>query len=71
MRAVGYRQLWQYCAGRVSLEQAVAGAVTATTQLAKRQLTWLRRDTELQRLTPGQAGLARRLGAQVRAAAGA
>jgi tRNA dimethylallyltransferase len=71
VRAVGYRQLWQYCAGRVSLEQAVAGAVTATTQLAKRQLTWLRRDTELQRLTPGQAGLARRLGAQVRAAAGA
>ena len=47
MRAVGYRQLWPYCAGQVSLEEASAKAVFATAQLAKRQLTWLRRDHEL------------------------
>jgi tRNA dimethylallyltransferase len=43
MRAVGYRQLWQYLAGECSLEAAVASAEAATRQLAKRQLTWLRK----------------------------
>jgi tRNA dimethylallyltransferase len=42
MRAVGYRQLWRYCAGEATLEQAATQAVTATAQLAKRQMTWLR-----------------------------
>lgn len=71
VRAVGYRQLWQYCAGRCSLEQAVAAAVTATAQLAKRQLTWLRREAALRRLPSGQADLAPDLGRQILAAAGA
>jgi len=44
IRAVGYRQLWQYCAGKCSLDEAIRQAVTATAQLAKRQLTWLRRE---------------------------
>ncbi len=44
MRAVGYRQLWSHMAGECSLEEAVAGAEAATRQLAKRQLTWLRRE---------------------------
>jgi tRNA dimethylallyltransferase len=43
MRAVGYRQLWRYFTGHCSLEQAKEGAIVATRQLAKRQLTWLRR----------------------------
>jgi tRNA dimethylallyltransferase len=42
MRAVGYRQLWRCLAGEVELETAVSQAITATRQLAKRQLTWLR-----------------------------
>jgi tRNA dimethylallyltransferase len=42
MRAVGYRQLWAHLAGQVSLAQASAQAVSATRQLAKRQLTWMR-----------------------------
>lgn len=44
LRAVGYRQLWQYLAGECSLEEAVAAARQATRNLAKRQLTWLRGD---------------------------
>jgi tRNA dimethylallyltransferase len=44
MRAVGYRQLWAHLAGEVSLEQACARAVSATRQLAKRQLTWMRHE---------------------------
>jgi tRNA dimethylallyltransferase len=50
-RAVGYRQLWNYCAGRDSLEQARQGAVVATWQLAKRQLTWLRAEAAITTLT--------------------
>jgi tRNA dimethylallyltransferase len=42
MRAVGYRQLWAHLAGEVGLDTAVQQGMTATRQLAKRQLTWLR-----------------------------
>jgi tRNA dimethylallyltransferase len=43
MRAVGYRQLWRHLAGQCSLDEAGNQAIAATRQLAKRQLTWLRR----------------------------
>jgi tRNA dimethylallyltransferase len=43
MRAVGYRQAWMFLAGRCGLDEAQEKAVVATRQLAKRQLTWLRR----------------------------
>jgi tRNA dimethylallyltransferase len=42
MRAVGYRQLWAHLSGTCDLSQATAQAISATQQLAKRQLTWLR-----------------------------
>ncbi|MEE4380025.1 MAG: tRNA (adenosine(37)-N6)-dimethylallyltransferase MiaA [Candidatus Competibacteraceae bacterium] len=44
MRAVGYRQIWQYLDGTLNYTDMVAKAVTATRQMAKRQLTWLRSD---------------------------
>jgi tRNA dimethylallyltransferase len=43
LRAVGYRQLWQHLEGECDLGEAVNNAVAATRQLAKRQLTWLRK----------------------------
>jgi tRNA dimethylallyltransferase len=46
MRAVGYRQLWRYLAGHSALDEATNQAIAATRQLAKRQLTWLRRRTK-------------------------
>ena len=42
MRAVGYRQVWDHLAGRVTYAEMVENAITASRQLAKRQLTWLR-----------------------------
>ncbi|MDG1164640.1 MAG: tRNA (adenosine(37)-N6)-dimethylallyltransferase MiaA [Porticoccaceae bacterium] len=42
IRSVGYRQLWDYCAGECNLSEAVEKGVIATRQLAKRQMTWLR-----------------------------
>jgi tRNA dimethylallyltransferase len=48
MRAVGYRQLWRYLAGQSGLNEAIEQAIAATRQLAKRQLTWLRRRANAQ-----------------------
>ena len=42
MRAVGYRQVWQYLDGELGLTGLREKGVAATRQLAKRQLTWLR-----------------------------
>jgi tRNA dimethylallyltransferase len=61
MRAVGYRQVWEYLEGRYDKEALKEKAVTATRQLAKRQLTWLRSFPGLQRITPGPAALQRLL----------
>ena len=42
MRAVGYRQVWQYLAGECDVTQMRAAGIAATRQLAKRQFTWLK-----------------------------
>ncbi|MCK3654859.1 tRNA (adenosine(37)-N6)-dimethylallyltransferase MiaA [Pasteurellaceae bacterium Macca] len=42
IRCVGYRQMWEYLAGEVSLDEAIYKGICATRQLAKRQITWLR-----------------------------
>lgn len=42
VRAVGYRQVWQYLKGDVDQNQMIERGIIATRQLAKRQLTWLR-----------------------------
>jgi tRNA dimethylallyltransferase len=42
MRAVGYRQVWDTLEGREELSTLAARGTAATRQLAKRQLTWLR-----------------------------
>ncbi len=44
LRAVGYRQIAEFLAGRCSHADAEVRALAATRQLAKRQLTWLRRE---------------------------
>jgi len=42
IRAVGYRQVWQYLAGQLESDEMQERGIIATRQLAKRQLTWLR-----------------------------
>jgi tRNA dimethylallyltransferase len=42
LRAVGYRQVWQYLDGHLNYPEMVERAIIATRQLAKRQMTWLR-----------------------------
>jgi tRNA dimethylallyltransferase len=42
IRAVGYRQAWDFIEGKLSQDQMIERGIIATRQLAKRQLTWLR-----------------------------
>ena len=53
MRAVGYRQVWDFLEGQASREEMRSRAVIATRQLAKRQMTWLRSFPDLLRLDAG------------------
>ena len=46
MRAVGYRQLWEYLDGQGSREAAIRKGIVATRRLAKRQLTWMRAEQD-------------------------
>jgi tRNA dimethylallyltransferase len=60
MRAVGYRQIWRYLTGHSALNEATEQGIAATRQLAKRQLTWLRRRGNarwLDSMHPGVAGV--------------
>ncbi|MBE2294644.1 MAG: tRNA (adenosine(37)-N6)-dimethylallyltransferase MiaA [Phycisphaerales bacterium] len=45
MRAVGYRQVWEYLEGRLDRAKMAERAIAATRQFAKRQLTWLRAES--------------------------
>lgn len=42
VRCVGYRQVWAFLDGEITLDDAREQGIAATRQLAKRQLTWLR-----------------------------
>lgn len=46
MRCVGYRQVLEYLLGRSTWSEMERRGVYATRQLAKRQLTWLRAETQ-------------------------
>ena len=50
LRTVGYRQAGLYLSGKINYDRFIEQALAATRQLAKRQYTWMRADTELQRL---------------------
>lgn len=55
MRAVGYRQLWEYLGGGTSLEEAMRRGIVATRRYAKRQLTWLRAEPDVRWFESGNA----------------
>ena len=52
MRAVGYRQLWAHLDGEYDLAEAARRGISATRQLAKRQLTWMRSEHSLNWIDP-------------------
>lgn len=46
MRSVGYRQAWQHLRGEFDADQLLDRGISATRQLAKRQITWLRSEID-------------------------
>jgi tRNA dimethylallyltransferase len=57
IRAVGYRQAWSYLQGETDKATMIETAIIATRQLAKRQFTWLRKETDALCFETGQADL--------------
>jgi tRNA dimethylallyltransferase len=57
IRAVGYRQAWEYLDGQTSPAEFRDRGVFATRQLAKRQITWLRSELDARVLDPDRPGL--------------
>ena len=43
MRAIAYRQAWQYLIGNIDYSEMIQTALAASRQFAKRQLTWMRK----------------------------
>lgn len=50
MRSVGYREVWDYLDGKYDRNTLYEKAYIATCQLAKRQITWLRRWPDAERI---------------------
>ena len=57
IRAVGYREAWAYFQGDYDLPTMTEKSIIATRQLAKRQFTWLRRETDAKVFETGQPNL--------------
>ena len=55
-RSVGYRQLRDWCSGDLDLDDAIGLGIRATRNLAKRQLTWLRKWPNLQTFNIDEEG---------------
>ena len=52
IRSVGYRQAWLFIKGEYDFETFVDKGIVATRQLAKRQLTWLRKESNVTIIDP-------------------
>ncbi|SEO59612.1 tRNA (adenosine(37)-N6)-dimethylallyltransferase MiaA [Aquisalimonas asiatica] len=61
MRAVGYRQVWQYLDGAFDRAQLRENGIVATRQFAKRQVTWLRKETDAVWMDPDRDPVVDRL----------
>jgi len=57
IRAVGYRQVWSYLQNDIDKATMTETAIIATRQLAKRQFTWLRKETDALCFETGQVDL--------------
>lgn len=56
LNTVGYKELFDYFDGKCNLNEAVEQIKLNTRHYAKRQMTWLRKDTEYQWIEPSSIG---------------
>ncbi len=52
LRSVGYKEVLAFLSGQLKRDQLLGEIVTSTMQLAKRQMTWFKRDREIEWLSP-------------------
>ncbi|UJS24532.1 tRNA (adenosine(37)-N6)-dimethylallyltransferase MiaA [Thiothrix winogradskyi] len=57
IRAVGYRQIWDYLINEIDYNQMRDRAIVATRRLAKRQMTWLRSEKGIISYDPQELNL--------------
>lgn len=55
-QAIGYAELARHLAGEIGLDEAVAGTVKRTRELARRQMVWFRRDPRVRWFGAGADG---------------
>jgi tRNA dimethylallyltransferase len=55
-QAIGYAEFARHLAGELSLDEAVAGTVKRTKELARRQMVWFRRDPRIRWFPVGEEG---------------
>ncbi len=65
MRAVGYRQMWQFLEGQIDRATLREKGIIATRQLAKRQMTWMRSWPALQSFDALAPGVGREIGLEI------
>jgi tRNA dimethylallyltransferase len=58
LQTVGYRELFDHLEGNCTLEQAIVNIKTNTRHYAKRQMTWFKKEKEINWLSPTGDGLA-------------
>lgn len=56
LQTVGYKELFEYLDGKISVQKAIEQIRTNTRQYAKRQMTWFKKDEEMKWFAPSQAG---------------
>jgi len=55
-QAIGYAEFARHLAGELTLEEAVAGTMRRTKELARRQMVWFRRDPRIRWFPAGEGG---------------
>jgi tRNA dimethylallyltransferase len=56
LNTVGYKEMFDYLDGKITLEEAVSLIKRNTRRFARRQLTWFNRDETITWFTPGDIG---------------
>ncbi|NLN94944.1 MAG: tRNA (adenosine(37)-N6)-dimethylallyltransferase MiaA [Bacteroidales bacterium] len=54
LKTVGYKEIFEYLDGKISLSQAIEDIKTNTRRYAKRQLTWFKKDVEYKWFHPDE-----------------
>lgn len=54
LNTVGYKEMFDYLDGNITLDRAIENIKTNTRRYAKRQLTWLKRDKQIEWFRPSQ-----------------